>query len=276
MNVKKRPSLIGAYCGIMLSCKEGFDELMQYSVKLHSFEGPLDLLLHLIQKNDLDLYDIPVKEITEQYMIYIHAMQVLHLDIASEYLVMASTLLHMKSQLLLPVEENIDDDEFAEYEEDTREDLMLRLIEYKKYKEAAGELKDRELARSDLFTKPMTDLTPLLDDDEEAEQVNINVSIYDMLQAFQKMTKRKKKNEPVYSKIHREEIPIEHMMSRVLSKIQASGGKSRFSDLFNDDEQQEHLVVTFLALLELMKSNAIKCEQAYNFDDILIYKREVH
>ncbi|PIB49536.1 segregation and condensation protein A, partial [Pseudomonas sp. 2588-5] len=96
-----------------------------------------------------------------------------HLDIASEYLVMASTLLHMKSQLLLPVEENIDDDEFAEYEEDTREDLMLRLIEYKKYKEAAGELKDRELARSDLFTKPMTDLTPLLDDNEEAEQVNI-------------------------------------------------------------------------------------------------------
>lgn len=276
MNVKKRPSITETDCGIMLSCKKGFDEFMQYSVKLHSFEGPLDLLLHLIQKNDLDLYDIPVKEITEQYMIYIHAMQVLHLDIASEYLVMASTLLHMKSQLLLPVEETIEDEEFAEYEEDTREDLMLRLIEYKKYKEAAGELKGRELARSDLFTKPMTDLTPLLDDNEGAEQVNINVSIYDMLQAFQKMTKRKKKKEPVYSKIHREEIPIEHMMSRVLSKIHRLGGKSRFSELFSDDEGQGHLVVTFLALLELMKSNAIRCEQANNFDDILIYKREVH
>ncbi|PYZ94449.1 segregation/condensation protein A [Salipaludibacillus keqinensis] len=249
---------------------------MQYNVKLHSFEGPLDLLLHLIQKNDLDLYDIPVKEITEQYMTYIHAMQVVHLDVASEYLVMASTLLHMKSLLLLPVEEEVwDEEEFID-EEDPREDLMQKLIEYKKYKEAADELKDRELARSDLFSKPMTDLTPLLaDSEEETSQSKVDVSIYDMLQAFQNMKKRKKRKEPVYSKIHRQEIPIEQKMSQIVLKLHHLGGKSRFSELFEEDND-EHIVVSFLAILELMKSNTIRCEQESNFEDIFIYKKEVH
>ncbi|MCE7791077.1 segregation/condensation protein A [Salipaludibacillus sp. CUR1] len=250
---------------------------MQYSVKLHSFEGPLDLLLHLIQKNDLNLNDIPVKEITEQYMAYINAMQVLHLDIASEYLVMASTLLHMKSQLLLPAEEDLyEDNMLAETEEDPKEDLMQRLIEYKKFKEAADELKERELERSNLFSKPMTDLTPLLDESEgENKQQAVDVTIYDMLQAFQKMKKRKKKQRPVYSKIHREEIPIEQRMSQLLGELHNKGGKSRFSDLFYE-EDNTHLVVTFLALLELMKSNSILCEQNSNFDEIMIFKKEVH
>ncbi|WP_280768294.1 segregation/condensation protein A [Salipaludibacillus daqingensis] len=248
---------------------------MQYNVKLHSFEGPLDLLLHLIQKNDLDLYDIPVKEITEQYMTYIHAMQILQLDVASEYLVMASTLLHMKSQLLLPVEEDVWDEDLLLDEEDPREDLMQKLIEYKKYKEVAGDLKGRELARSELFSKPMTDLTPLLSDfEEDKEESKINVSIYDMLQAFQKMNKRKKKHEPIYSKVHREEVPIELKMSQIIGRLHLRGGKSRFSELFQEDGY-EHIVVTFLALLELMKSNTIRCEQEQNFDDIMIFKKEV-
>jgi len=249
---------------------------MQYNVKLHSFEGPLDLLLHLIHKNDLDLYDIPVKEITEQYMTYIHAMQVLQLDVASEYLVMASTLLHMKSQLLLPVEENVwEEDLFIDEEDDPRESLMQKLIEYKKYKEVAGDLKGRELARSELFSKPMTDLTPLLSDfDEDKEESKINVSIYDMLQAFQKMKNRKKKKQPVYSKVQREDIPIEQKMSQIIGRLQFLGGKSRFSELFQEDSY-DHIVVTFLALLELMKSNTIRCEQERNFEDIMIYKKEV-
>lgn len=248
---------------------------MQYNVKLHSFEGPLDLLLHLIQKNDLDLYDIPVKEITGQYMVYIHTMQILQLDVASEYLIMASTLLHMKSQLLLPIEENEwDDDLLIDDEEDPREDLMHKLIEYKKYKEVAGDLKGRELARSELFSKPMTDLTPLLSEFEDNAESKINVSIYDMLQAFQKMNKRKKKKEPVYSKIRREDIPIEQKMSQIIGRLQVLGGKSRFSELFEEDSY-DHIVVTFLAMLELMKSNTIRCEQEQNFEDIMIYKKEV-
>lgn len=244
--------------------------MIQYSVKLHAFEGPLDLLLHLIQKNDLDLYDIPVKEITKQYMAYIHAMQTLHLDVASEYLVMASTLLHMKSKLLLPVEEEVWDEDMMMEEEDTRDDLMQRLIEYKKYKEAAGELRTREMERSDLFSKPMTDLTPLLEEKEEHQMTPVNASIYDMLQAFQKMKKRNKIKKPVVSTIHRQEVPIEERMSQIVEALYLKRGKSRFSDLFKEDDQP-HLVVTFLALLELMKANAIRCEQDRNFEDIMVY-----
>ncbi|MGJ9384884.1 segregation/condensation protein A [Salipaludibacillus neizhouensis] len=244
--------------------------MIQYSVKLHAFEGPLDLLLHLIQKNDLDLYDIPVKEITEQYMTYIHAMQTLHLDVASEYLVMASTLLHMKSKLLLPVEEEVWDEDLVMEEEDTRDDLMQRLIEYKKYKEAAGELRTRETERSDLFSKPMTDLTPLLEDKEEGQSTPVNASIYDMLQAFQKMKKRNKKIKPTISTINRQEVPIDERMSQIVEALYLKKGRSRFSDLFKEDDQP-HLVVTFLALLELMKANAIRCEQERNFEDIMVY-----
>ena len=114
---------------------------MQYHVKINAFEGPLDLLLHLINRLEIDIYDIPVSEITEQYMLYIHTMQELHLDIASEYLVMAATLLSIKSRMLLPKqEEELFEDEFGEEpEEDPRDELMRRLIEYRKYKEAADD-----------------------------------------------------------------------------------------------------------------------------------------
>ncbi|MBU9724016.1 MULTISPECIES: segregation/condensation protein A [Bacillaceae] len=247
---------------------------MQYSVKLQTFEGPLDLLLHLIQKNDLDLYDIPVKEITEQYMIYIHTMQVLQLDIASEYLVMASTLLHMKSQMLLPAQEDLEEEDFEYEEEDPREELMQRLIEYKRFKEAAGELKERERERSDLFSKPMTDLTNIIKDDSmgDEEKTSMNVSIYDMLQAFQKLTKRKEYKEPVYSRIQREDIPIDEKMSQILQDLHRNQGKRKFSELF-DREDKNHIVVAFLALLELMKANAVFCYQDSNFDEIMVFQK---
>ncbi|ADU30071.1 segregation/condensation protein A [Evansella cellulosilytica] len=244
---------------------------MQYSVKLQSFEGPLDLLLHLIQKNDLDIYDIPVKQITDQYMTYIHTMQVLQLDVASEYLVMASTLLHMKSQMLLPAtEDEIDEDFEYDENEDPREELMFRLIEYKKYKEAASGLKERERARSDLFSKPMTDLTPLLDEEEPS---SMNVSIYDMLQAFQKLQKRKKWKEPVTSRIQRDEIPIDEKMAQIMETLQRYQGKRLFSELFAEEKEKHHIVTSFLALLELMKANVIICTQHKNFEDILISQK---
>nr|WP_276328233.1 segregation/condensation protein A [Evansella clarkii] len=250
--------------------------MMQYSVKLHSFEGPLDLLLHLIQKNDLDLYDIPVKEITEQYMVYIHTMKVLQLDIASEYLVMAATLLHMKSLLLLPVQEEEMMEQEYDYEavEDPRDELMNRLIEYKKYKEAAGELKERERARSDLFSKPMTDLTPLLKEtDNEEDQSQINVSIYDMLTAFQKISKRKKDRKKAVSKIQRDEIPIDNKMEEIMENLRSHRGTRRFSELFEEKERYQ-MVISFLALLELMKADRIICSQDVNFDDIIIHEKE--
>ncbi|QKS71038.1 segregation/condensation protein A [Paenalkalicoccus suaedae] len=242
---------------------------MTYNVKLHSFEGPLDLLLHLIQQNDLDLYDIPVREITEQYLAYIHAMKVLQLDIASEYLVMAATLLHMKSKLLLPVEEEEWEEEWTiEEEELTKDSLMQRLIEYKRYKEAASDLKEREIARSDLFSKPMTDLTPLLVEEKEQENAKMNVTVYDMLQAFQLIQKRRKKPRPMTT-VTREEIPIDTRMVQVVDILKRSGGRTTFHSLFDDNEDAE-IVVTFLAILELMKEKEIACEQSSNFDEITI------
>src|SRR5690554_302156 len=122
-----------------------------YKVKLETFEGPLDLLLHLVNELEIDIYDIPVAEITEQYLNYIHTMQRIELNIASEYLVMAATLLEIKSAMLLPKKEVIQEDD---YEEDPREDLVNRLIEYRKYKEAAEQLKEKELEENQLFTRP--------------------------------------------------------------------------------------------------------------------------
>ncbi|WP_147804832.1 segregation/condensation protein A [Alkalicoccus halolimnae] len=246
---------------------------MSYSVKLHAFEGPLDLLLHLIQKNDLNLHDIPVKEITDQYMTYIHAMQILELNLASEYLVMASTLIHMKSKLLLPIEESEWEEELLiEDEEFTKEDLMDKLKEYKRYKEAAAEFKNRELARSRLFTRPMSDLTPLLEETSEEEKNAVDVNVYDMLEAFKKIHQKKKSKVKPVTRINREEVPIEKKMQEVVSFLTNAGGEIAFADLYEEDNEAE-LVVTFLSVLELMKADKIMCVQEKNYEDIKIKEK---
>ncbi len=247
---------------------------MQYHVKIDAFEGPLDLLLHLINRLEIDIYDIPVSEITEQYMLYIHTMQELHLDVASEYLVMAATLLSIKSRMLLPKqEEELFDEEFAEEpEEDPRDELMKRLIEYRKYKEAAVDLRNLEEDRSLVYTKAPSDLSEYAE--VAASHVDsLNVSIYDMLGAFQKMLRRKKIQKPVQTRITRQEIPIEKRMDEILQNIRNSPGRKRFVDLFSSNNR-EHLVVTFLAILELMKSQQIIIEQENNFADIFIMGSE--
>lgn len=247
---------------------------MQYHVKIDAFEGPLDLLLHLINRLEIDIYDIPVSEITEQYMLYIHTMQELQLDIASEYLVMAATLLSIKSRMLLPKhEEELFDDEFGEEpEDDPREELMRRLIEYRVYKEAAQDLRALEEDRSQIFTKAPSDLS-----EYGTKSVNqtdsLNVSLYDMLGAFQKMLRRKKIQKPVQTKITRQEIPIEKRMEEILRDLQENPGRRRFADLFPINSKN-HLVVTFLAILELMKSHKILIEQENNFADIYIMGSE--
>ncbi|XQY93913.1 segregation/condensation protein A [Metabacillus sp. HB246100] len=248
--------------------------MLQYHVKIDAFEGPLDLLLHLINRLEIDIYDIPVSEITEQYMLYIHTMQELHLDVASEYLVMAATLLSIKSRMLLPKqEEELFDEEFAEEpEEDPRDELMKRLIEYRKYKEAAVDLRNLEEDRSLVYTKAPSDLSEYAE--VAASHVDsLNVSIYDMLGAFQKMLRRKKIQKPVQTRITRQEIPIEKRMDEILQNLRNSPGRKRFVDLFSSNNR-EHLVVTFLAILELMKSQQIIIEQENNFADIFIMGSE--
>jgi segregation and condensation protein A len=247
---------------------------MQYNVKIESFEGPLDLLLHLINRLEIDIYDIPVSEITEQYLLYIQTMKELHLDVASEFLVMAATLLAIKSKMLLPKyeDESLDEDLEIHFEADPRDELVERLIEYRKYKEAAQDLRNLEEERSLMFSKPPSDLSEL-SKDIQVERLDINVSIYDMLGAFQKLMRRKKLQKPMTTKISRQEISIEMRMAEILSELRGFKGRKSFYDLF-PFPQKEHVVVSFLAILELMKRQEIRIDQETNFAEIFVMSLE--
>ncbi|WML47652.1 segregation/condensation protein A [Neobacillus sp. PS3-34] len=243
---------------------------MQYNVKIDAFERPLDLLLHLINRLEIDIYDIPVADITGQYLMYIHTMKELKLDIASEYLVMAATLLAIKSKMLLPKhEESFDEDaEEIQFEEDPRDELVERLIEYKKYKEAAHDLKSLEEERSLMYTKPPSDLSDFAKD-IQPERVEMNISLYDMLGAFQKLLRRKKLQRPMATKIARQEVSIEKRMTEIISELKMIKGRRSFNELFPYPDR-EHIVVTFLAILELIKRKEIDVEQQGNFAEIFV------
>lgn len=235
-----------------------------YQVKLDAFEGPLDLLLHLVNQYEIDIYDIPVARITEQYMQYIHTMQHLELNVASEYLVMAATLLALKSQMLLPVEQIDHEDE--EYMEDPREELMQRLVEYRKYKTAAETLKEKENDAYQIFTRPPAAFEQI---ERKRPIEKSETSIYDMLHALEKVFERKKWNEPLETKVQRGEIPIEQRMKEVLQTVKESGVGISFDQLF-EMPSKEHIVATFMAVLELMKEHQIHCVQQKHFDALYV------
>ena len=247
---------------------------MSYKIKIDAFEGPLDLLLHLINRLEIDIYDIPVAEITEQYVAYIHTMKELELDIASEYLVMAASLLAIKSKILLPKhEEEWDEDEEDYLMEDPRDELVTQLLEYKKYKEAADEFKNMEAERALLFTKPPIDLSPFTDE-TKLERKDLDVSLYDMLSAFQKLMRRKKLKRPLQTRITRQEITIDKRIQELKDYLKEKREKILFTSLF-ETEDKGQIVVTFLAVLELMRQNEIQVEQTNNFEDIFIeWKQE--
>ncbi|WP_067836657.1 segregation/condensation protein A [Amphibacillus sediminis] len=240
-----------------------------YSVRLDGFEGPLDLLLHLINRYEIDIYDIPVATITAQYMEYIHTMQQLELNIASEYLVMAATLLAIKSALLLPNQELEEEDEG--YEEDPRDELMARLIEYRKYKEAAEELKELEHEEKESYIRAPEKIEHSQSDLPKLAKGA--VSIYDMLAAMQQVFNRKKWNRPMTTTIERVEIPIKQRMEEILNQVVASPEGIPFIELF-PYPAKSHIVVTFMAMLELMKEHLIYCEQEKTFDQLILHKWE--
>ncbi|MEH7416034.1 segregation/condensation protein A [Neobacillus drentensis] len=243
---------------------------MPYQVKIDVFEGPLDLLLHLINRLEIDIYDIPVAEITEQYLLYIQTMNELQLDIASEFLVMAATLLAIKSKMLLPKHEELRDevDQDIAYDDDPRDELVERLIEYRKYKEAAHDLKTLEEERGLMYTKPPSDLSDYTKG-MNPERTELNVSLYDMLAAFQKLLRRKKLQRPMATKIARQEISIEKRMNEIMIELQQLQGRTNFNNLF-PYPRKDHIVVTFLAILELIKRKVIDVDQQENFGDIFV------
>jgi segregation and condensation protein A len=242
---------------------------LSYSIKLDSFEGPLDLLLHLIDKAEVDIYDIPIAEITEQYLSTIDEMHALQLDVASEFVVMAATLLSIKSKMLLPKKEeqvfqpllDIDVEEA-----DPREELVQRLLEYKRYKLLAEELREMEIGRSHVFTRPAEDLTPYVREEESTVK---DVSLYDLLTALEKLFTRIRTKEPL-RKISRDEVSIKDRMQEIRQLLKAGGGMVRFFQLFSASATRTEIVTTFLALLELMKSKHVTCVQNQLFQDILI------
>src|SRR5690625_4882990 len=185
-----------------------------YLVKIDSFEGPLDLLLHLIHQYEIDIYDIPVAEVTEQYLDYIQTMKYLELNIASEYLVMASTLLMIKSQMLLPRQEIDETDE--EFEEDPREELVQRLIKYRIFKEAAYHLEDKETDAHHIYMRKPIDFSAFT---PQTIMEKDDLNVYDMIEAIHQMIKRKKWDEPMKTSVHKIEIPIEQRMEEILAQI---------------------------------------------------------
>ncbi len=243
---------------------------MEYTVKVDAFEGPLDLLLHLIQGLEIDIYDIPMAEISEQYTLYIKAMSVLELNTASEYLVMAATLMSIKSRMLLPKQEE-QWEEDQQFEEDPREELVEKLIEYRKYKQAATELKDKEQERSMHFTKPPEDLSGYLQPDVSDEKTQIELA--DLIGAFNKLMRRKKIKKPMSTRITRQEISIETRMTEILETIRADARPKPFSALFPVAEKP-HMVVSFLAVLELVKRQEIHINQDHNFSEIMVRSTE--
>jgi len=235
-----------------------------YSVKMDAFEGPLDLLLHLIGKLEIDLYDISVSVVTDQYVSYIRAMQHLELDVASEYLVMAATLLQLKSKQLLPIEQQ-DYEDVPDFEEEpTREGLIQQLVEYKAYKEAAVILKEKEEARLELYSKQPEDLTHYL---EGEALYSGGLSFSDLLHAYEKMKKRAAWKVRRSRTVRREERTLEEQMRRVADYIENSDGATFFG-FFHEEPNVEELVVTFLAILELVKQRHISCKQTG--EDILL------
>lgn len=240
-----------------------------YNVKLDIFEGPLDLLLHLINRNEMDMDDIQVTPITEQYMDYIRAMNELELDIASEFLVMAATLVAIKSRMLVPQYEEVEEDgAYYEVEVDPRDELVQQLLEYKSFKEAANELHELEEERSLIYTKLPDDLSEFTPD-EVVYTNDFGTTIYDMVAAFQKMMRRQKFKKPTPAKITKPEITVDDRMDEIREIFRNSNGCAIFSELFTAGDKS-HKVVTFLALLELMKMNEVHVEQLRNYDDFQI------
>ena len=238
---------------------------MRYEIKIDEFEGPLDLLLHLIKKSNIDIYDISLEEITNQYLDYINNMKELNLDIASEYLVMASELLEYKSKSLLPKKENVED----EYEEDPKEELIKRLVDYKKYKEITSTFKNLESIRSNIYTKSPSNISEYSDNLVN----NDNVSVDDLIGAFKKFIERKNYEKPINTKITTKELSVSERIIEIRNKLKINNSIN-FIDLF-DKYNKSYVVITFLSILEMSKNKEIKIVQEDNFSTIIIKGCEV-
>ncbi|MDT8317989.1 MAG: segregation/condensation protein A [bacterium] len=238
---------------------------MNYQVVLDSFEGPLDLLLHLIKKHELDIMDIPVALITDQYLKHIDIMKTLNLDVAGEYILMAATLMHIKSKMLLPPSE---EEETEEDGGDPREELVKRLLEYKKYKEASEELLSMDMLDRENFLKGFVEDVEIEDSEEDASH---DVTLFDLMEALSDLLKEAKAFNP--HEVNREKISVKDKIEIIIQKLSAEGSLT-FRSLFDKASSKNDIIATFLALLELMKMKRVRAFQGETFGVIRISSSE--
>ena len=233
---------------------------MNVEFKINDFEGPLDLLLHLIKESKMDIMNIEIEEITKQYMDYLDLQEKMNLEIASEYLVLAAELLEIKSKMLLP-RQTVDEEE---EEEDPREELVNRLLEYQAYKEITKVLQEKESLRREIYTTSPENIKNYVDEETE---INVDVSLDDLVEAFKRYLARKKDNKPLKTKVTVNEISVSsrrHDIKRLLK----SKKRVSFFELF-PVLTKEYVVATFLAVLEMAKSGELTIKQEKAFDDII-------
>lgn len=239
---------------------------MTYSIEISNFEGPLDLLLHLIKKSEMNIEDVSIEEITKQYLEYIHIMEDLNLNIASDYLVMAAELLEIKSKNLLPQRNEFNNEEDEEY---LKENLIDRLKEYEKYKNITESLKILESIRSEMYTKDPTDLGEYSTNDEVKEEFNIE----DLITAFNSMIERKEIMKPLNTKITNKEYSLSQR-NKDIKNILKLKEEIDFIDLF-DNFNKDFIIITFLSILTLSKEKEVKIIQEKNFNNIILRRGDL-
>lgn len=241
---------------------------MDYKVEIEAYEGPMDLLLSLIQKSEIDIYDIPINQVTEQFLDYIKEMEELNLEVTSDFLVMAATLLEIKSKMLLPKEKVVEDG--VEIELDPRDDLVQRLIEYKLYKEAAERLKVSELIESKVFYKPREDLSIYSNPVDELKKIDLN----QLVKAINNIIAKNavKINTMDFSEISRQEYTLETCINEIRIRLKKTK-RFLFSQLLSPNTTREEIVTYFLSLLELIKMKKVYVEQDSAFTDLEITRR---
>lgn len=236
---------------------------MEYKVMISEFEGPLDLLLHLIKESSIEIFDIEVEVITKQYLDYIHQMEQMNLNVASEYLTLAAELIEMKSSSLLPRRKVENDDE---YEEDPREKLIQRLLEYERYKEITPKLYELEQQRKEYFSKGPESLKEYTSIDTEAPQLDID--LHDLLEAFKRMLERKELDQPLQTKVTKKEYSVS-VRSNEIRKLLKEKKKIAFYELF-EVVTKDYVIVTFLSILDLARKQELCITQDRNFNQIIL------
>jgi len=242
----------------------------QYHVRLPEFDGPMELLLHLIRKSEYDIYDIPIAEITKQYLGMLELMEEYNLNVAGDFLFMAATLIHIKSKMLLPPphEDGTEDEDF----EDPRSELVAKLLEYQKYKEAAQLLHQKEVIRSAMWLRPESAVEPFLEKKEDAADDLIDVDLFELVVAFRDVLERIRRRR-VFT-VAQYAVSLEEMINRLKDRM-PPGSNLTFVELFQDVHSREMLIVTFLALLELVRLRVLRVYQRKSFSTIHVSRIDV-